>query len=110
MPGKSETIAQGLDLGRDHPEVLCKNRQAAQRTLHSFEQRRTRAFYPSSVDRRRLRAGNLVVRFESAEVVKANHIEHLKGAAEARNPPLEARLGMHDPSDRSGCPSTVRWR
>src|SRR6516165_5579863 len=94
---KSKSVPQTLDFWCNHAKVLSQNGQVTERRLHSVEQRCSRPLHPLSIDSCGLCSGNLVVRFESAEMIEPDHVEHLKCSPEAGDPPLKSGFGVYVP-------------
>jgi len=75
---QSKLVAQLFHGRRNHAQVLRHYRQFAKRVFERRKETFSRPFYPASVNRRRLAAGNLPVRFKAAKVIKPHHFKKCK--------------------------------
>ena len=105
MPGKAKLVAERVDFGRDEAEVFGDQRQGAQGGFESAEELEAGSFDPLAVDRRFFFGGDGPVGLEAAEVVEADDVVELAGAAHAVDPPGEALLGEHIPAIEGVAPA-----
>ena len=87
---EAELVAQSLDIGRDHPEVLGDHRQLAELGLDRPEQRSAGAGRPVALGRALRLGRDRPVGREAAEVVDARDVDERERAPQPFDPPAVA--------------------
>ena len=90
--GHAKVFAQLIDFFRDQAKVFGDEGEVAEDLLQSVEERVAWSLDPLAVDGGLFVGGDGPVRFEAAEVVKADFVVEGQRAANASDPPVEAVL------------------
>ena len=88
--GKTEIVAQGFDVGRDHAKVFGNYRQLAQRVSDGREQFPSRRLNPAAALRGLVAAGNFPAGGKPAKVIDARDVKRAQRRAHPLDPPLES--------------------
>src|SRR5262249_16931201 len=96
-PGEAELVAEPLDRGRDHAEVLGDEREITEFHTRGVERPAPGAAPPPSLLRRRRASADSPVGDEPAEVVKAAEIDELERTTETLRPPAVAGVAQRRP-------------
>src|SRR5438067_1312631 len=97
-PRHTDGAPQLMHFRRDVPEILCDEREIAERIAYRVEKRAAGAGHPAAVNRSRLAGRDFPVRGESAEMIDAHDVRETQRGAEARDPPAELRLPQDIPA------------
>ncbi len=103
-------LPQRFHFRGDQAQVLGHQRQRPERRLKRAEERQPGRLDPLALDRRLLLGGDRPVGLEAAEVVEADDVIKLAGAADAVDPPVEAALGQHIPAIERVAPALAGGR
>ena len=89
--GHAEVFAKLVDLGGDEAEVFGDEGEISEDLFEAVEERLAGRFDPMTVYGGWLVGGDGPEGFEAAEVVEADEVVERERAANARDPPVEAR-------------------
>src|SRR5690606_18252509 len=108
--GQPEGVAQRLDVGGDHAQVLGHDGQPAQLAAQHLEQPAAGALDPAAPHGRRLVGGDLPVGGEAAEVVDTHDVDLRQRAPQPRDPPRVAARLVHVPAVERVAPALAGGR